>query len=109
VSAPPRASLPNRRRAITETLHAGGVTLHVAVGLAPDGAARELFLRSPRPASDVDLLADDVGVLASLLLQAGYSAADLRGRLGTLANGSPSSVVGAAMQLAAEIEAEARS
>lgn len=108
MSNPQRFPLPPRRRSVTETISVAGVSLHATVGLAPDGAAREVFLRSPRPASDIDLIADDVGVLVSLLLQAGYSAADLRRRLGTITNGTPSSVIGCALRFAEEIEAEAR-
>jgi len=101
-----RERLPNRRPSTTQTLVIGGVVAHVSIGFAPDGSAREMFLRSPHPASEVDLILDDIGVLVSLLLQHGYRAGDLRRRLGTNSAGQPSSIVGLALQLAERLELE---
>ena len=86
----------------------GGRRVHATVGFDPRTAmVRELFLRGGgQTGSERDLTLDDVAVLVSILLQSGYSPVDLRARLGRLPSGEPATIIGAALDLAVEIEAD---
>jgi hypothetical protein len=85
-----------------------GVPLHVSVGFGSDGKPREIFARAKRPETDLDCVADDGAVLASMLLQHGASLEEIAHSLGRSSEGRPTSVVGAIVDVARKIEAELR-
>ena len=90
-----RERLPNRRRSVTDTVEVGGQPLHVSAGFARDGRLLEVFVSGVRPGSDRDLLAADVAVLLSRLLQH-HDQLDLLARgVGRLPGGEPASLIGA--------------
>jgi len=105
MTEPSRRRLPNRRVSITQTLALPGwPPIVVTVGL--DAAARvlEVFVRAQRPASDLDRLLDDGAVIASLAMQHGATAGELAASIARR-GGEPSTVLGAALDFAAEIDA----
>jgi hypothetical protein len=104
-----RSRLPNRRASLTATAAwptNGSNFVHVSVGFAPDGAIAEVFARAARPESGIDLVADDAGVLVSLLLQHGVRLRDITHSLGRLPDGNPASVVALVADTALKIERE---
>jgi hypothetical protein len=98
-----RERLPNRRRQITDITRwplAGGRSIHVSAGLAPDGRILETFLRGGgRVGSETDFLLDDVAVILSRLLQHGDTIELIARGVGRLPDGSPASMVGAAVDV----------
>ncbi|MCW5750865.1 MAG: hypothetical protein KIT81_06940 [Alphaproteobacteria bacterium] len=67
----------------------------MTVGYDRAGDPREIFIASGKSGSALRLLMEDASVLASLLLQHGYSPAELRQRLG-----GDNSAIGAALAVA---------
>lgn len=104
-----RQRLPNRRPSVTVTstwpAHSG-TPLHIAVGFDKNGAPSEIFGRAKRPESDLDNVVDDSAVLISLLLQHGATLKDISHSLGKARDGNPTSVIGAIVDIAREVEAE---
>ena len=102
-----RARLPNRRPLeTTELVEANGRVWMLGVGFDAAGKAREVFLKGTKEGSELELIAEDACVLASLLLQSGTDAAFLAERLGR-AGGRPATFVGAMLLEAAAVEAAA--
>lgn len=110
----PRVKLHNRRRTLREKVYFApdDQTFFLDIGLDAWNCPREIFMRpDSRSGSMLERLYDDIGVLLSLLLQHGYTAADLLPRLGKL-GGAPgdktpprlASPIGAALKVAAEID-----
>lgn len=84
-------------------------TWSLNVGFDAEGKAREIFADGHKPTSDLEAQLDDTCILVSLLLQSGYSAADLverLGRDGVYPDAPAASIVGQALKAAAELEAE---
>lgn len=116
---PARVRLPHRRMTETVAVPWGGIVWHVGVsvlamvddrGRDVGVAALEVFASGGKVGSDVEALIDDACVLASLALQAGYSAAELHARLGREgidANAAHASLLGAIVAAAAQLESEA--
>jgi hypothetical protein len=112
--APPRERLPNRRDNVLIDVELDGQRWTVDVGLYPDGRPGEIFLSGAKEGSGVLALASDGAVLASLCLQLGIGPRALLahlGRLGTPGGGlpiepGPASVIGEALRIAAELDAE---
>jgi hypothetical protein len=80
-----RTRLANRRACMTYEFWLEGVRYYGSIGwLGAPGASPigEIFLTGGKPNSAVDSTAMDAGILASLALQSGVSAADLRRALG---------------------------
>jgi hypothetical protein len=103
--APHRERLPNRRRGVRDSFAWRERRIHVAAGLSEDGRVLECFLRGGgRVGSDTDALLDDLAVLLSRGLQHGDKLADMQKGLGRLPDGSPTSVVGAALDALLAIE-----
>lgn len=99
-----RAVLPNRRSAVTTTIALDGwPTAHATVGLDAAGHVRELFIRTTRPASDLDRLLDDAAVGLSLALQHGARARDLAAAVARRRDG-PATIIGAALDFAASLD-----
>ena len=106
-----RERLPPRRPSVTVTgtwPHDDGVRLDISISFGSDGKPREIFARARRPDSDLDAVADDGAVLASMLLQHGASLEEIAHSLGRSSEGRPTSVIGAIVDVARKIEAELR-
>lgn len=100
--APERERLPHRRPNTTVPVEAGGIEAYATLGFNDAGRPLEIFLR-PRPGvkagSPVEFLIDDIAVILSIAIQHGLSPDALAGSLGRNDDGSPSSIVGAALEL----------
>jgi len=106
---PRQDRLPNRRMKISETVEWQGQEWVLSVGFDRTGAVREAFVKGLKTGSAMDAIMDDACVLLSLLLQAGYSAADLDshlGREGVDSFAPAASPLGLLTQVAATIERE---
>ncbi len=120
---PRRHRLPTRRPSETRTLEVAGQVFEATVGLDPeDGQPRELFLTGGKAGSMLDALLGDVALVVSAALQHGISASALARSIArtpaaplTLtdlptATGpkctAPASVIGAALDLLREVEAQ---
>ncbi len=101
MNAPSRSRLPNRRENETVDLLFEGQRYHVTVGFAPDGKPQEVFCHGAKIGSGLDRLIDDACVALSLLLQHGVEPQDLAHSIGRLETGSPSSIIGALVDLVA--------
>lgn len=103
--APVRERLPHRRPNSTVPVEAGGIEAYATLGFNEEGRPAEIFLR-PRPGvkagSPVEFLIDDIAVILSIAIQHGLSPEALAGSLGRNDDGSPSSIVGAALELFGE-------
>lgn len=94
----PRRKLPTRRPHLVRGFDHGNLSLHVGIGLYPDGSAGEAFISSGAKAgSDIAALLDDAGILISLLLQHGVAPGYIAGVLGKTGTGARTSPIGAAV------------
>lgn len=112
---PQRERLPNRRHAITERVTwgpDGGFELAVTVGIDPKtGSVREVFIDGHKSGSALEATMDDAAILASMLLQSGFRAADLAERITrndprVRPGEAATSPIGRMLQFAASIETE---
>ena len=81
----------------------------MSVGFDSQGLARETFVKGLKTGGDMAAIMDDACVLLSLLLQAGYRAGDIDGRLGREGIAAPApaaSPLGLAARTAATMERE---
>jgi hypothetical protein len=92
-----RRRLPQRRAATAFDFRHADQPYRAHVGFFPEGTAAELFLDSSRPNSALDALAADSSILISLLLQYGASPAEIGHALRRGPDGSPASLIGAAV------------
>jgi hypothetical protein len=92
-----RRRLPNRRDAVAVNFTHRDQRFRAHVGCFADGAIAELFLDAARPDSALDAFAADAAILISLLLQRGSSPAEIGHALRRAPDGSPASLVGAAV------------
>lgn len=97
-----RQRLTARREQIVETMRFDGRPHDVCFGFEPGGPVREIFIRGPKSGSDAATFLDDAAVMASLLLQHGYAAADLTPRF--TAGGAMQQILRRAAQIDAERE-----
>ncbi len=97
----PRTHLPNRRENETVDLLFEGQRYHVTIGLDPDDRPKEVFCHGAKIGSAMDRLLDDACVALSLLLQHRIEPQDLAHSMGRLDGGSPSSIIGALVDLVA--------
>ena len=101
-----RERLPNRRPSETETIEHGGARFDVTAGFYLDGRPGEVFAGGAKSGSELDGLLDDSAILSSLLLQHGVEPAALARTVGRLGDGTaPASVIGAIVDLLAEVPA----
>ena len=109
MTPPVRARLPNRRRAETQSLAIGGMTLTATIGFAPDGRPQELFLSGVKDGSGLAAILDDASVVISVALQYGMPAAALAKSISRAPHGmgriTAASVIGAALDLLGDFEA----
>ena len=107
--AAPRNALPNRRLQQSQAAEWNGQEWVFSAGFDRGGQVREVFVKGPKVGSAMDAIMDDASVLVSLLLQAGYTLAELQphlGREGGIPSAPVASPIGFVVQVAAEIEAE---
>lgn len=82
MSAQDRVRLPNRRLQVTKPVEYGASQpALVSTGFDAQGIAREVFVEGLQEGSDMQRLGGDACLLASLLLQQGYSARELLEKL----------------------------
>lgn len=109
-----RTPLPNYRKCIVEDVRhitASGheLTLPVTFGLDTNGKIREFFCTPNKSGTDIQALINDGALMASILLQHGYSISELAAALGENRNegeksGAPSSAFGAIARAGVMIE-----
>lgn len=110
---PCRVRLPDRRLSVAATIEWNGTRWELRCGFDRAGQVREIFLdRGSRSGSDLARLVADSCVLASVVLQSGWSCAVLAQSLGRLSrhpldgpDGDAASLIGLALARAIEIEA----
>ena len=73
-----RKRLPNRRAALRYPVEHDGQTYLATIGLDTNGKPAEIFLDASKPNSAIACHANDAAVLASLLLQHGVGADEIR-------------------------------
>ena len=108
---PNRQKLPNRRRQQTDELRHGEHTFLVSCGFDDAGRVKEVFAKGFRQGTDMDALIDDAMILLSIAQQHGETAERIRGSMsrhggGISAATEPASIIGAVVDLVAEIERE---
>jgi hypothetical protein len=96
-----RTRLPNRRGCTTFGFRCGAHHYVATVSHFANGQLAEIFLGNGRAGSDVDAAAKDSAVLASLGLQYGIPLDVLRKALLRDSQGTPSSPLGAALDILA--------
>ncbi len=103
----PRQRLPERRDTRTGTLDWAGFDFkfHVTVGFRADGRAAEVFAVGPKPGTELRATIEDGCVMASLLLQHGYTLAHIAGKLSKAGEDGPGSAVAAIVRFAEGLEA----
>jgi len=104
MTAVARQRLPDRRITITERVTWQGRSWHVSIGFDAAGRAREIFLAGAKAGSEMDAIANDAAVLASMMLQAGGDPAAIARSMGRIGP-APASIVGLALDCAAAVEA----
>jgi hypothetical protein len=107
IAEPKRARnrLPNRRGAVAFDFTHRDQRFRAHVGFHA-GAIAELFLDGARPNSALDALAADAAILISLLLQRDSSPSEIGHALRREPNGSPASLIGAAVDRLKVLEGE---
>jgi len=97
-----RQRLPNRRAHELRDLDFAGKRFVVGFGRYDDGRLAEIFVDTAKPgATDLDHVARDAAVCASLGLQSGVDLETLRAAISRDAHGSPAGLLGAALDLIA--------
>jgi hypothetical protein len=99
-----RRRLPDRRLAETFDLEVAALKYTCTIGRFPDGRVGELFLQNHKSSSQSDSNARDAAVAASLALQFGCPLDVLRRALLRDAQGRPSTPLGAAIDIIADME-----
>ena len=104
-----RRRLPNRRKAISETIVIGNMTLTATIGFDETGRPAEVFLSGAKDGSGMAAILDDVSVVISVTLQHGIPAKALAKSISRAPDGmgciSAASVIGAALDLLVDFEA----
>lgn len=77
-----RTRLPARRLSMVQKSEFKGVKWYLTVGFDAGGRVREVFTHNHRSGSDTEALMNDACVWFSILLQTGFSAADIFARMG---------------------------
>ena len=90
-----RRTLPQRRASETFDLRFWNQNFTVTIGRYPDGTLGEVFIDSRKTGGDVEAIARDAAVLASLALQHGVGIEIIRHAVTRCGDGSPASILGA--------------
>jgi hypothetical protein len=93
-----RQRLPNRRSCEGLEIEALGLRFHATIGRYSNGAVGEVFLNNHRANSMAGILASDAAVLASLLLQEGYTPRQLLHSLMKDSAGRATSPIGVVLE-----------
>jgi hypothetical protein len=101
VTSQPRTRLPNRRESETVRLELGGLRYFATVSRVTDGRLAEIFLDVGKPGSAIQHLARDLAVTASIALQYGAPASELRHALTRLDDGAAAGPLGALLDIVA--------
>lgn len=96
---PTRRLLPQRRLAETFDLEWGGMRIPhtVTIGKYPDGAIGEIFITSGKSGEQVESVARDGAILASICLQYGAPISVLASAITRDPRGHPQTIVGAVL------------
>jgi hypothetical protein len=92
-----RQRLPNRRRCESFEFRHAGLDFTLAAGRYPDGRVAEIFLSSHKPGSPIEAIARDAAVTVSIALQFGADLQTIRAALTKDHDGSPATLLGAAL------------
>jgi hypothetical protein len=92
-----RELLSNRRKCSTRSFDHAGMKFDVCAGLYPDGRIGEIFLSSSKPGSAIEAVARDAAIVTSLALQFGCPINVIRHALTKDHDGSPATLLGAAL------------
>lgn len=99
-----RRRLPARRLAVALQIEHAGHKFRMQTGFCDDGAVAEVFIDAAKQNSALDALAADAAILISLLLQHGATPAEIGHALRRTLDGSPASLIGAAIDRLQEME-----
>jgi ribonucleoside-diphosphate reductase alpha chain len=99
-----RERLPNRRAAETFEVEVNGLHYTATVGRFADGRIGEIFVQNSKPGSTSDCYVRDASISASLALQYGCPLATLQRALLRDPRGAPSTPIGRALDLLAELD-----
>jgi hypothetical protein len=102
---PARNRLPNRRACETVSFECGGTDITVTAGRYADGKLGEIFVNAGHANSALDAIASDAAIAISFALQHGADLERIRGAMKRNSQGIPSSPIGAALDMVAEMEA----
>jgi hypothetical protein len=116
-----RQRLPNRRESLNVDFAVGEQVYTASVGLDPEGTIREVFLGGAKEGSHMAMVLDDAAVVISVALQHGVPVAEMAKSVahvrerpptpkeldaGARVPSRPATVIGAALALVEQIQAE---
>lgn len=90
-----RRRLPNRRLSMTYTVRHNNKPHELTIGYYPDLTPGEMFVDTDRPGADMNMLAHDAMVVASLALQYGCPLDVIRDAVLRHEAGEPATLIGA--------------
>lgn len=96
-----RHRLPDRRACITFELECNGQRFLATVSAFYDGTLGEIFLNSVKLGSEIDTVARDSAIVASIALQHGANIDTIRKALCRDARGHPTGPLGVALDILA--------
>lgn len=100
-----RTPLPNRRYGLTVPVEHRNQTFDCTFSWDDSGHIREAFMRSTKEGNDFSAVMVDAAIALSMLLQHGYSMADMVKAFGETATGAPQSALGAIARVGADLDA----
>lgn len=117
---PERKRLRDRRQSFTTEIEVGGSSYTATASIDEDGRVRELFLSGAKEGSAMDAILGDAAIIISVALQHGIPIEALGRSVGRIrtrpplpkelddapAETVPASVIGAALDLLGELQAE---
>ena len=99
-----RSPLPPRRPSETLRFEHGGFRYFGSVSFTPEGKIGEIFLQTGKTGTELEAMARDLAVVASIAIQHGAEPDVLRKALTRLDDGRPAGPLGAFLDLLAESE-----
>jgi hypothetical protein len=102
-----RQRLPNRRASTSLSFECNGLRYLATISRFDDGRLAEIFISNAKAGSHSDAAAKDAAVVCSIALQYGVPVDVIRRALLRDSQGRPSSPLGAALDLLAEVDREA--
>ena len=99
-----RELLPARRACENLDFYVGDNRYTAGLGFYDDGRIGEIFLTGPKAGTDVEIIAKDAAVMASIALQHGASPDVLRHGLQRDPKGASLSPIGAVLDILAHME-----